>query len=253
MSDQSIASWIRQPASIILIIILVVMLLMMMDQSRQQSGPAGPASASVSSFVPAPAKAVTLPEDLSAQAPGAMVSSKMGGELPKIVQRLGTLSPKPVPAAAPGRLTAPDLSSLLGRFEDKVKAEPDNINNRLLLAQTYNELGLADKALDEVRTAARRFPDHARAKLVLASILSKRNGEEGLKEAVGLLKSLRANRDVKQYLVEMYLGDTWIRLGDHKSAVDSWKLALQGMPVSDNRRAKIEKGIADISSNKPGS
>jgi cytochrome c-type biogenesis protein CcmH/NrfG len=188
-----------------------------------------------------------MPSDMSAQPP-----RPTGGDLPKIVQRLGG-PPLGAPAApAPGRLTAPDLSSLLGRMEDKVKAEPNNISNRLLLAQTYNELGLIDKALVEVRSAAKQFPDHSRAKLVLASILSKRKNETELKEAVGILKGLRGNNEVKQYLVEMYLGDSWIRMGKHQSAKDSWKLALEGMPVSDNRRAKIEKSIADINSGKSG-
>ena len=110
-----------------------------------------------------------------------------------------------------------------------------------------------DKALDEVRAAVKQFPDHSRAKLVLASILSKRKNEAELKEAVGILKNLRGNNDVKQYLVEMYLGNAWIRMGEHQSAKDSWKLALEGMPISDNRRANIEKSIADINSGKLGS
>ena len=258
MSQQSFISWIRQPASIILIIALLIMFLMLTDQTRQNKTASSNQAAQTSTVMPsmaAPSAAITLPDDLSGQP-----VRPMGGELPKIVQRLGGPSqgtPGAAPTSTPGsnrsRLTAPDLSSLLGRMEEKVKAEPGNISNRLLLAQTYNELGLMDKALDEVRAAVKQFPDHSRAKLVLASILSKRKNEAELKEAVGILKNLRGNNDVKQYLVEMYLGNAWIRMGDHQSAKASWKLALEGMPVSDNRRAKIEKSIADINSGKLGS
>ena len=109
-----------------------------------------------------------------------------------------------------------------------------------------------DKALAEARSAAKQFPDHSRAKLVLASILSKRKNEAELNEAVGVLKGLRGSSEVKQYLVEMYLGDSWIRMGEHQSAKNSWNLALESMPVSDNRRARIEKSIADINSGKSG-
>lgn len=247
MSDQSISSWIRQPASIILIIALVIMIVMFIDQSDQQSGSAPMSTAAIKAPAPVPMKKDTV-------APVAPpLGGPMGGEMPKIVQRLGGPSTaKATKNAQPGQLTAPDLGSLLGRMEDKVKAEPGNINNRLLLAQTYNELGLADKAITEARTATEQHPDHARAKLVLGSILSKRKAENELNEAVTLLKSLKSNPDVKQYLVDMYLGDAWIRLGDHKSAAVSWKKSLEEMPVSDNRRAAIEKSIANISAGNPG-
>lgn len=254
MSQQSFVNWIRQPASIILIIALVIMFLMLTDQSQQQEGMGSDLANKASTVMPlmdSPGSGLNLPSELKGK------PRVVGGELPKIVRRLGGspapgVAPSGAAGSAPGRLTAPDLSSLLGRLEDKVKAEPNNVSNRLLLAQTYNELGLVDKALEEVRAAVKQFPDNSRAKLVLASILSKRKNEVELQEAVGILKGLRGDKDTKQYLVEMYLGDAWIRMGEHQSAMNSWKVALEGMPVSDNRRAKLEKGIADISGGNKG-
>lgn len=249
MSNQSIANWVRQPASIILIIALAIMIVMFIDQSGQQAD-SEPASIATMK-APQPAT-VNKPSSVPAAPMAPPLGGPAGGEMPKIVKKLG--GPASAPAGAqPGQLTAPDLGSLLGRMEDKVKSEPENINNRLLLAQTYNELGLPDKAMTEARTAIQQQPDHARAKLVLASFLSKRKAENELNEAVTLLKGLKSSPDVKQYLVDMYLGDATLRLGNHKSAVDSWKKALEGMPLSDNRRAAIEKGIADISAGNPGS
>ncbi len=245
MSQQSFVNWIRQPASIVLVIALVIMFLMLTDQAEKQEGMSSSQTGKTSNM-PSMDAAIPLSSDMAGKTPRVM-----GGELPKIVQRLGS----PIPGIAPkgstagskdGRLTAPDLGSLLGRLEDKVKAEPNNISNRLLLAQTYNELGLADKAIEGIRAAVKQFPDHSRAKLVLASILSNRKNEAELKEAVGILKELRGDTNVKQYLVEMYLGNAWIRMGEHQSAMKSWKMALEGMPVSDNRRPKLEKGIADL-------
>lgn len=241
MSDQSISSWIRQPASIILIIALAIIIVMFVDQSRQQPASVQAPASSITTPAVTPPKALPAPVPRPATGP-------VGGEMPKIVRQLG--GPTSAPASTnsqPGQLTAPDLGSLLGRMEEKVNAEPENIDNRLLLAQTYNELGLADKAITEARMAINQQPDHVRAKLVLASILSNRKGKEELNEAVSLLKGLKGNPDVKQYLVDMYLGDAWISLGDHNSAVNSWKQALKGMPVADNRRAKLEKNIANIS------
>ncbi len=158
MSQQSFISWIRQPASIILIIALAIMFLMLTDQAQLQEGMGSGQAGKISSMPPVTAPSVTTP--LAGEMP-----QILGGELPRIVQRLGSPAPgatapgSTVGAKPDGRLTAPDLGSLLGRLEDKVKAEPNNVSNRLLLAQTYNELGLADKALDEVRAAIKQFPD----------------------------------------------------------------------------------------------
>lgn len=236
MSTQSFTTWIRHPGSIVLIIAVVLMFVIMAEQSRQSST----SSEGVSSTT-------SLPTPFVADNNSVVSKPKMGGELPKIVRQLGATPPSAKPAEVPGRLQAPDLSSLLGRLEDKVKSDPANIGNRLLLAQTYNELGLGDKALSEVRAALVQAPDHARAQLVLASILSARQNEADLNEAKALLAALKHNAKIKQYLVAMYLGDASIRLGDHDGALKNWKQALETMPPSDNRRAQIEKRIADMS------
>jgi cytochrome c-type biogenesis protein CcmH/NrfG len=213
-----------------------MMFVIMMEQSRQSS--TSPESASSPASLPTPFVADNKP---------VASKPKMGGELPKIVRQFGAAPTAETPAKMPGRLQAPDLSSLLGRLEDKVKSDPANIGNRLLLAQTYNELGLGDKAVNEVRAALVQAPDHARAQLVLASILSARQNEADLNEAKALLDGLKLNVKIKQYLVAMYLGDAFIRLGEHDEALKNWKQALETMPPTDNRRAQIEKRIADMS------
>jgi len=226
MSTQSsFVTWLRHPGSIVLIITVVLMFVVLSEQSRQS-----PDGATVTS--------------------DAGASAKMGNELPHIVRQFST-PVVPINAGSPDRLQAPDLSSLLVRLESKVKAEPANISNRLLLAQTYNELGLGGKALQEARAARKQDLAHARAKLVLASILSRRENKDGLNEAKKLLEDLQSSSEIKQYLVAMYLGDAFIRMGDHVAALNYWKQAVDDMPVSDNRRPDIEKRIADLSIKAP--
>ena len=242
MSTQSFTTWLRHPGSIVLIIAVVMMYVIMAEQSRQSST-VGSSSGTPTAIV-------------SADNTGPTGSKpRMGGELPKIVRQFAAPAAAPPlgakPTDAPGRLQAPDLGSLLGRLEDKVKTDPANIGNRLLLAQTYNELGLGDKALDEVRAALVQAPDHARAQLVLAAILSSRQNDADLNEAKALLDGLKLNVKVKQYLVAMYLGDAAIRLGDHDAALKNWQQALETMPPTDNRRAQIEKRIADMNAVSP--
>lgn len=249
MSTQSsFITWVRHPGSIILIIAVVLMYVATSEQTRKVSDRSDEKVSSLSSDnrMPEPAAADSV-KTASDAAP-----AKMGGELPRIVRQfsapiLGSSGKNAKKSTgAPSRLQAPDLSSLLGRLEDKVKAEPSNIGNRLLLAQTYNELGLGDKALEEVRAARKQDATHTRAKLVLASILSTRDNKQGLGEAKELLLELKSSNESKQYLVDMYLGDTFIRMGDHDAALSHWKAAVKTMPVTDNRRSDIEKRIADL-------
>lgn len=248
MSTQSsFITWIRHPGSIVLILAVVLMYVAMSEQTQQ--APAR-ASASAGNILPGGTLPAAAPIAAAAD-PGrsmpSMSSARMGGELPRIVRQFSA------PATAnttdrPDRLQAPELGSLLGRLEDKVKAEPSNIANRLLLAQTYNELGLGNKALEEVRAARKQDSTHARAKLVLASILSTRDNPQGLDEAKQLLTALKTSSETKQYLVAMYLGDTFIRMGDHDAALSQWQTAMQTMPVTDNRRPGIKQRIAGLSS-----
>ncbi|MBL1275373.1 MAG: hypothetical protein COB30_004745 [Ectothiorhodospiraceae bacterium] len=247
MAMQSFTVWIRHPGSILLIITVVLMFVVMNEQSRQSASNI-PTAFQTSSVSATAGSVPTLPVVSSIPEGG---RAKMGNELPSIVRQFSAPSSRPAAVKPPGRLQAPDLGSLLGRLEDKVKSDPENIGNRLLLAQTYNELGLGDKGLDEVRAALVQAPDHARAQLVLASILSARQNEQGLSEAKMLLGRLKGNADVKQYMVAMYLGDALIRLGDRDAAIKNWTVALEKMPVTDNRRAQIEKRISEITNDSP--
>ena len=41
--------------------------------------------------------------------------------------------------------------------------------------------------------------------------------------------------------------DALIRLQDHDGALKHWKMALEEMPQADNRRAKLEQRINELS------
>lgn len=163
-----------------------------------------------------------------------------GQNTPKIVQSMEQ------PQEKEGRVTAPGLESLVAGMEKKVAADP-TVSNRLLLAQTYNELGMQDKALAGMRELQKENPEDGRVNLVLSSMLSRSNDEAKLKESLTILDKLSGDKTIQQYLVNMYKGDALIRVQDHDGALKHWKLALDDMPSADNRRAILEKRIADLS------
>jgi predicted negative regulator of RcsB-dependent stress response len=169
-------------------------------------------------------------------------TASAGQNTPSIVQSMAG-----APEEKKGRVTAPGLESLVAGMEAKVAADP-TVNNRMLLAQTYNELGMQDKALTALRDLKKENPKNGRISLILSSILSRSNDEQKIKESLSLLDGLSEDKTVQQYLVNMYKGDALIRKQDHKGALKHWKLALEDMPLADNRRAILEKRITDLSS-----
>lgn len=166
-------------------------------------------------------------------------TASAGQNTPKIVQSMSGQQKE-------GQVTAPGLESLVAGLEKKVEADP-SVSNRLLLAQTYNELGMQDKALAGMRELQKENPDNGRVNLILSSMLSRSNDEAKLKESLTLLDKLAGDKTVQQYLVDLYKGDALIRVQDHDGALKHWKLALEKMPQADNRRAILEKRIADLS------
>ena len=106
---------------------------------------------------------------------------------------------------------------------------------------------MQDKALAEMRTLQKDNPDNGRVSLILGSILSQSNDQESLKESLPLLEKASGDKTIQQYLVNMYKGDALIRLQDHDGALKHWKMALEEMPQADNRRAKLEQRINELS------
>jgi predicted negative regulator of RcsB-dependent stress response len=125
------------------------------------------------------------------------------------------------------------------------------LDNRILLAQTYKELGRAPDALTELRSIHQQQPDNPRANLVLASILSQSSDPKELDEALELLANIKDDMTVQPYLIHLYKGDALIRKQNHQGALENWKQALATMPESDARYAVLEKKVLDLTSGAP--
>lgn len=165
-----------------------------------------------------------------------------GRSMPKIVENMGGGAPS----------GAPMLDGLVEGLKAKVKANPKDIGKRILLAQTYRELGKTEESLNTLKKLREEFPEHPRVKLVTASVLSQQEDEKDLKLALKLLSELSKQKDdtIKPYLVNMYQGDAYIRLKDHKEALQKWKQALATMPQSDNRYKVLQGRIESINQGK---
>lgn len=232
--ENSTSSLIKRPAVIAIALIVIAVAVIFVSEKSDSPDTDGAISAAQSqSADPAnnPGDSSNPGMELKPQAPG--------GDTPRIVANMNQ--------QRSGSVSAPGLENLVKGLEDKVAADPANVNNRLLLAQTYNELGMQDKALTEMRSLQKENPENGRINLILGSILSSSNDQEKVKESLELLDKASADKTIQQYLVHMYRGDALIRMQDHEGALKQWKLALQDMPPADNRRARLEKRVSELS------
>ena len=234
-ANQNIASSIIKQPFIVAIAIVAVAILIIW--ANQKSSPDAAKTAAPSDQASLESTS-NLGDSIQLKPPTAANS---GQDTPRIVANMNQQQ------QSPGSVSAPGLDGLVKGLEDKVAADPTNVNNRLLLAQTYNELGMQDKALTELRSLQKDNPDNGRVNLILGSILSKSNDQEKVKESLPMLDKASNDKTVQQYLVNMYKGDALIRMKDHAGALKHWQLALDDMPPADNRRAKLEQRINELS------
>ena len=153
-------------------------------------------------------------------------------------------SPAPSPAAP---MKAGNLADLLPGLEAKVAANPNDVDQRVLLAQTYGELGQRDKGVKEMRTAHRAAPQDARITILLATALMDGGPQSDLRESYKLLGDAVSRKPEVAPMARLYQGDILMKLGDNRGALKVWKEYLGKMPAGDPRRTLFEDKIAQAS------
>jgi cytochrome c-type biogenesis protein CcmH/NrfG len=132
----------------------------------------------------------------------------------------GSVKPADHPAtiadhAAPGQEpTAMNLSGLVAGLEKKVAANPENIDQQLLLAQTYSELDNRDKSLKLLRVLNKQAAKNAQVKITFATILMKGEDKQELKEASQLFDEVIKLKPDAASMARMYQGEIRAKLGN---------------------------------------
>jgi len=144
----------------------------------------------------------------------------------------------------PGQAALPTLESLLPQLEKKVAANPKDIGQRLLLAQTYNEVGKRDQGLKTLRAIHRDAPANSSATILLATALMNGNNPAELRESFTLLDEAVRARPAVEVMARLYQGEIRQRLGDPAGAKKIWGAQLAKMPAGDPRRAMYKSKLA---------
>jgi len=117
---------------------------------------------------------------------------------------LDTINPQPA---------ATSLSSLVTGLEKKVAANPENIDQQLLLAQTYNELDNRAKSLKLLRALNKKTSSNPQVKITLATILMTGTDKQELNEAEQLFdEATRLNPEIKK-MARQYQDEIKVKLG----------------------------------------
>ena len=157
----------------------------------------------------------------------------------------------PAPAMAAGDAKkssgVPVISDLLPGLEAKVAANPNDMNLRILLAQTYGELGQRDKGLALMRKMREQFPVNQNVAFVLGAMLMKGGVDADWREALKLFEE-SAKSDVPnlETTSRLYQGQVMAKLGNTKGAAKLWRDYIAKLPKGDERRKQFEAELAKL-------
>jgi cytochrome c-type biogenesis protein CcmH/NrfG len=140
------------------------------------------------------------------------------------------------------------LNELLPGLEAKVAANPQDVDLQILLAQTYAELGQAEKAQELMDKVHRNFPEDGRVPFARAKILMAGKTPADLRRAIHLFEESALNEPKIVHLARLHQGQILLRLGDRERAIQIWRDYIATLPVGDERRSLIEAELAHIPS-----
>jgi cytochrome c-type biogenesis protein CcmH/NrfG len=146
-------------------------------------------------------------------------------------------------AAEPGKKVG-RLEDLLPALEAKVAADPGNVEQRVLLARTYTELGQRDKGVSALRALRKEAPQNTEVAILLATALAEGSSQNELREAYRVYDEAVRLKPAVAPMARLYQGEVLVKLGDSKGAVRLWKDYVRTLPADDQRRALFEQRIA---------
>jgi len=107
---------------------------------------------------------------------------------------------------------AMSLSALVAGLEKKVAANPENIDQQLLLAQTYNQLDNRAKSLKLLHSLNKQEPENAQVKITLATVLMTGMDKQELKEASQLFDDAVRLKPEVASMARQYQGEIRVKL-----------------------------------------
>jgi cytochrome c-type biogenesis protein CcmH/NrfG len=138
------------------------------------------------------------------------------------------------------------LQELLPGLEARVATNPQDIDSRILLAQTYAELGQAQKGQELMTKLQREFPGNSRVPFARAKVLMAGTAPADLRRAIHLFEESALDDPTTVHLARLHQGHILLKLGDRERARQIWRDYIATLPAGDERRTLIESELAHI-------
>ncbi len=142
--------------------------------------------------------------------------------------------------------SAPTLSDLLAGLEKKVAAAPTDLGMKMLLAQTYAEVGEVSRGLEVLREIKKIEPENQQISLVYATVLGKSSNPAELNEALELLNTLEKSNPARKGSVLLQRGRVYLRMGETESAKKEWMQALTQLSEGNGYRKQVELELSRL-------
>lgn len=157
------------------------------------------------------------------------------------------MTPMPPAISAHKEPQAAGLGSLVAGLEKKVAANPDNLNQQVLLARTYKELGQRGKGIAQLRPLHQKYSTNADISAALADLLMTGTNKTELQEAFQLFDDVAREQPSLASVARLRQGEIQVKLGDTPRALKIWREQLSKLPKGDEERAVFEQQIAQNS------
>lgn len=112
--------------------------------------------------------------------------------------------------------TVMGLNGLVAGLEKKVAANPENIDQQLLLAQTYNELDNRARSLKLLHSLNKQAPKNPQVKITLATILMTSTDRQELQQASRLFDEAIKLKPEIASMARLYKGEIQVKLDSMK-------------------------------------
>lgn len=139
--------------------------------------------------------------------------------------------------------TAPALDDAVSGLAARLEANPNNVDDWLLLGRSYAAMDRWSEARDALARARELAPQRADILVDYAEVLGRLNGARLEGEPMTLLqRALRLEPNNPKAL--WLLGMGMYQVGEFSRAADTWDRLLATMPPEEPARAALEKQIA---------
>jgi len=164
---------------------------------------------------------------------------------PDAVTHTEHVTPAEITVAAPGDGTpAPSLQDAVGGLEARLRENPDNVEDWLLLGRSYAAMDRWNEATEAIKTALDLAPERADVTVDYAEALARLQGAQLQGEPRRLLEHA-LELDPVNAKAAWLLGMAYYQAGEYSDAADLWEGLLADIPADNPAAEALAKQVAD--------